>query len=57
MIIHTQYLGNKELLKLHKTAFLALNNIASETVLRVYDWATEMRSRGECVFSGFNSKL
>ncbi len=57
MIVHTQYLGNQELLKLQKTAFLASSNIASETVLRVYDWATEMRCRGECVISGFNSKL
>ena len=57
MIVHTQYLGNQELLKLQKTAFLASGNIASEEVLRVYDWATEMRSRGECVVSGFNSKL
>ena len=57
MIVHTQYLGNQELLKLQKTAFLASGNIASEEVLRVYDWATEMRSRGECVISGFNSKL
>lgn len=57
MIVHTQYLGNQELLKLQKTAFLASSNIASEEVLRVYDWATEMRSQGECVISGFNSKL
>lgn len=52
-----EYLGNKELLKLKKTAFLASGAIASETVLRCYDWATEMRSRGECVVSGFSSKL
>ena len=57
MIVHTQYLGNQELLKLQKTAFLASGNIASEEVLRVYDWATEMHSRGECVICGFNSKL
>ena len=57
MIVHTQYFGNQELLRMQKTAFLASSNIASETVLRVYDWATEMRSRGECVISGFNSKL
>jgi len=25
--------------------------------LQVYDWATEMRSRGDCIISGFNSKL
>ena len=46
-----------ELLKLKKTAFLASSTISSETVLRCYDWATEMRNRGECVVSGFSSKL
>lgn len=56
MIIHTQYLGNQELLKFQKTVSLASSNISSETVLRVYDWATDMRSRRECVVSGFNSK-
>lgn len=57
MIVTTEYLGNQELLKLQKTAFFASSNIATETVLQVYDWATEMRSRGDCVISGFNSKL
>ena len=57
MIVTTEYLGNQELLNLQKTAFLASSNIASETVLRGYDWATDMRSRGDCIISGFNSKL
>lgn len=57
MIVTTEYLGNQELLKLQKTAFLASSNIASEMVLRVYDWATDMRSRRDCIISGFNSKL
>ena len=52
-----EYLGNQELLQLRKTAFLASSTISSETVLQVYDWATEMRNRGECVVSGFSSKL
>ena len=52
-----EYLGNQELLKLRKTAFLASSTISSETVLHVYDWATEVRNRGECVVSGFSSKL
>ena len=51
------FCGNKDLLKLPKTAFLASNTISSETVLRCYDWATEMRSQGKCVVSGFSSKL
>ena len=52
-----EYLGNQELLKQRKTAFLASSTISSETVMQVYDWATEMRNRGECVVSGFSSKL
>lgn len=52
-----EYLGNRDLLKLPKTAFLASNTISSETVLRCYDWATEMRRQGRCVVSGFSSKL
>ena len=52
-----EYLGNQELLKLRKTAFLASNIISSEMVLKCYDWATEMRQRGVCVISGFSSKL
>lgn len=51
------YLGNKELLRLKKTAFLASGAISSETVLTCYDWATKMRNQGECVISGFSSKL
>ena len=56
-MLKEEYLGNRELLKLKKTAFLASSTISSETVLRCYDWATEMRNRGECVVSGFSSKL
>ena len=52
-----KYLGNKDLLKLPKTAFLASNTIPSETVLRCYDWATEKRRQERCVVSGFSSKL
>ena len=55
--MEVEYLGNQELLKLKKTAFLASSTISSETVLRCYDWATEMRNRGKCVVSGFSSKL
>lgn len=55
--MNVEYLGNKELLKVQKTAFLASSTISSETVLKCYDWATEMRRHGECVISGFSSKL
>lgn len=50
-----QYLGNQELLKLQKTAFLASKTIPLEMVLKCYDWATGKHEG--CVISGFSSKL
>ena len=35
-----KFLGNKELLKMHKSAFLASNTIPIEMVLKCYDWAS-----------------
>lgn len=51
------YLGNPSLLKLHKTAFMAASTIPPEMVMGCYDWATKVRENGECVISGFSSKL
>lgn len=53
--MNSQTLGNKELLKLKKTAFLASSTIPPEMVLRCYDWATAKHEG--CVVSGFSSKL
>ena len=50
-----EYRGNKELLKLPKTAFLASSAIPLDMVLRCYDWATAKHEG--CVVSGFSSKL
>ena len=51
------YLGNKELLKLPKTAFLASSTIPTDMVLKCYDWATQMAKEEHCVVSGFSSHL
>lgn len=51
------YLGNKELLKLPKTAFLASSKIPVDLVLSCYDWATQMAQSEQCVVSGFSSHL
>lgn len=48
-----EYLGNRELLKQQKTAFLASGTIAPDVVLRCYDWATGEHEG--CVVSGFSS--
>ena len=50
-----EYIGNKELLNLPKTAFLASSTIPTDMVLKCYDWATGKHEG--CVVSGFSSKL
>jgi predicted Rossmann fold nucleotide-binding protein DprA/Smf involved in DNA uptake len=52
-----ELLGNIELLKLPKTGFLCSRNIKPSVVLKCYDWATEQRKSGNCVMSGFHSKI
>ena len=50
-------LGNTKLLKLCKTAFLCSREIPASVVLKCYDWAIEQRNQGNCVISGFHSKI
>ena len=50
-------LGNTELLKLRKTAFLCSRKIPASVVLKCYDWAIEQRNQGNCIVSGFHSKI
>jgi predicted Rossmann fold nucleotide-binding protein DprA/Smf involved in DNA uptake len=50
-------LGNTEILKLSKTAFLCSRKISAGAVLKCYDWAIEQRQNGNCVISGFHSAL
>lgn len=52
-----EYIGNINLLHLPKTAFLCSRNIAPQSVLACYDWATQQRSAGRCVISGFHSDI
>jgi len=52
-----EYTGNKDLLQLTKTAFLSSRNISTQSVIACYDWATQQRSAGRCVISGFHSQL
>ena len=52
-----ELLGNRDLLRLRKTAFLAASIIPPDMVLKCYDWAVKMANEGECVISGFSSHL
>lgn len=50
-------LGNTDILKLHKTAFLCSRKCPADIVLKSYDWAIEQREKAVCVISGFHSKI
>lgn len=50
-------LGNTDLLKLPKTAFLCSRKVPASVVLKCYDWAIEQREKGNCVISGFHSQI
>ena len=50
-------LGNTDLLKLSKTAFLCSRKVPASVVLKCYDWAVEQRESGVCVISGFHSQI
>ena len=41
-----EYLGNTELLKVQKTAFLASSTIPPDMVLKCYDWALDKKTAG-----------
>lgn len=56
MVIEAQ-IGNVELLKLRKTAFLCSRKIPASTVLKCYDWAIAQREAGTCIISGFHSTI
>jgi hypothetical protein len=52
-----ELIGNQELLKLSKTAFLCSRQIPASKVLKCYDWAIEQRESYTCVISGFHSQI
>ena len=54
----TKYLGNKQLLNLHKIGFIASRHASTLDVIPTLDWAAEMsRLKDIAVVSGFQSPL
>lgn len=49
--------GNTDILNNEITAFLSSRTISATTVLKAYDWAIAQREKGNCVISGFHSKI
>lgn len=55
--MNVESLGNRDLLNLPKTAFLASSKIPVDLVLSCYDWASRTAQSEQCVVSGFCSHL
>ena len=54
----TKYLGNKQLLSLHKIGFIASRHASTLDVIPTLDWAVEVsKSMDVAVVSGFQSPL
>ena len=54
----TKYLGNKQLLNLHKIGFIASRHASTLDVIPTLDWAVEIsKSTDVAVVSGFQSTL
>jgi len=51
------YLGNKDILKEHKTAFLCSRQCTAQVVLKSFDWARQQRGAGNCVICGNHSPI
>lgn len=52
-----EYFGNKEILKLDKTAFLCSQRCPANVILKSYDWAKSQREEGVCVACGNHSQI
>ena len=50
-------IGDKSLWQLPKIAFFCSDKFSAGSVLKSYDWANEMNLTGQCVISGFQSKI
>ncbi|MBU1013303.1 MAG: DNA-binding protein [Bacteroidetes bacterium] len=52
-----EYIGNKDILKQNKIAFLCSQKCPAEVILRSYDWAKEQREQGNCIICGNHSQI
>ncbi len=53
--MHFKSIGNRELLRLHKVAFLCSRKYPADIAIKSNDWAMKQRVTGNCIISGFHS--
>lgn len=51
------FIGNINIIKELKIAFFCSNKCPADSIIKSYDWATEMRNEGKCIVSGFHTKI
>lgn len=51
------YIGNINILNVHKTAFLCSQKCPADIIIKSYDWASKMKNEGRCVISSFHTKI
>jgi hypothetical protein len=52
-----EFIGDRSIWELPKTAFLCSRKVPAAQVLKCYDWAIAMREAGQCVMLGAHSPL
>lgn len=52
-----KHVGNYELIRLPKTAFLCSRHVPASIILKCYDWAIGQRIGNGCIISGFHSQI
>lgn len=52
-----EYFGKREILDNYKVGFICSRKVPANIILKTYDWAIEQRDKGNCVISGFHSKI
>jgi len=52
-----EFYGNKSILNERKIGFLCSRKVPANIILKTYDWAIKQRTSGNCVVSGFHSKI
>ena len=52
-----EYFGNKDIIKLYKTAFFCSRKCPADIVLKSLDWAKRKKDKEECVISCFHSSI
>lgn len=51
------FIGNKEILNLHKVGFLSSRRCPAHVVLKSFEWAKKQRKEGNCVVCGNHSQI